>query len=411
VAKAFHTYLIVVKRTDIQVFADDKLLIDGAGKFTSPIIEPGRNRVAFGASASSATSDAVWQRLRFRGGQADETRPVVIPKVPGLQLAMGDTVPILPGASFQSMFRFANGTLQVGDHRSTDGGRTWTTASGPWVGAFQFGDGEVLQLDYRTHKGDAEGWYASDLTRWDADGKPLPTLKARLHVPEFVPMVDDDGSVRDGPWCDHAILQLRDGSLLAACCGTFKTDTTPITSYGSLKAIKYRGWVCQSTDRGLTWEYLSTVTADPNLGSEGCNEMCLARAPDGSLLCLFRTGGNAATPSPLYQCRSTDEGKTWGKPQKVADRGVWPNLCLMKIGVLACCYGRPGNWLTFSLDSGKTWVGHTCFYAAKSTCYMAVTEVAPDTLFVVWDRVFYDDGGNESSGQFGTWFTVKRTGR
>jgi BNR repeat-like domain/BNR/Asp-box repeat len=412
VAGAFHTYRIEFKAPDIRVYADNKLLLDGTGKFTTPVIDPKRNRIGFGASASTATSDAVWQMVRFRGGQADETKSVVMPKVAGLRVAMGDTVQIIPGATYQNMFRFANGMLQVGDRRSTDGGKTWTAGvAGPWVGALQLPDGEVLQLDYRTHKGDAEGWYSSALTRWDAEGKPLPTLRARLHVPDFVPMVDDDGSVRDGPWCDHAIIQLRDGSLLAACCGTFKEDKTPITSYGSLKAIKYRGWVCRSTDRGLTWEYLSTVTADPSLGTEGCNEMCLVRAPDGSLLCIFRTGGNRSMPSPLWQCRSTDEGKTWGKPEKVADRGVWPNVCLMKSGVLACCYGRPGNWLTFSLDSGKTWVGSFEFYSGQSTCYMAVTEVAPNKLFVVWDRVFFDDGGNESSGEFGTWFTVERTGK
>ncbi len=409
VAEAFHTYRIVFQGQDIRVFADGKLLLDGAGKFTAPTLEKNRNRIAFGASASNATSDAVWQMVRFQGGQAEEVKPVVVPSIRGLEISMGETIPIIPGTSYQSFFRFANGTLQVGGRRSTDGGRTWFDASGPWVGAFQFPDGEVIQLDYRTHQGEAAGWFNSALTRWDAEGKPLPTLRARLHVPDFVPMIDDDGSKRDGPWCDHAIIQLRDGSLLAACSGTFKEDTTPVSSYPTeFGAKRYRGWVSRSTDRGLTWEYLSTVTADPNLGSEGCNEMCLVRPPNGDLLCLFRTGGSAAKPSPLYQCRSADEARTWGKPEKVADRGVWPNVCLLKSGVLVCAYGRPGNWLTFSLDSGKTWVGHFCFYEGRTTSYMVPREITPGRVLVVWDRISYDDGGNETSGQVGTWFTVRR---
>ena len=127
-----------------------------------------------------------------------------------------------------------------------------------------------------------------------------------------------------------------------------------MTSYPTeFGAKKYRGWVCVSHDRGRTWEYLSTVTADPALGTEGCNEMDLVRPANGDLLCLFRTGGSPAAPSPLYQCRSTDDGTTWGPPQRVADRGVWPNACRLASGVLVCAYGRPGNWLAFSLDDGR----------------------------------------------------------
>jgi len=351
----FHTYRMVFKGQDIQVFADGEPLIDGTGRFTTETLVKGRNRVGFGSSASTATSDSVWQMVRFKGSQVEPAPPITLPDMPGLEVSMGSTVEVMPNTSFQSFFRFASGMLQVGRRRSQDDGQTWHDTGGPWVGACQLPDGEVIQLDYRTGPGDAPGWFSSALQRWDAEGNPLPTLRARLHVPDFVPMVDDDGSKREGPWCDHSIIGLRDASLLAACCGTFKGDTTPISSYPEgFGAMKYCGWVCRSTDRGLSWEYLSTVTAEPSLGSEGCNEMDLVRAPDGSLLCLFRTGGSAAAPSPMYQCRSTDEGHTWGAPQQVADRGVWPNVCVMDSGVLVCAYGRPDNWLAFSLDSGKT---------------------------------------------------------
>jgi len=404
----FHTYRITFKAPDITVWADDEVLIDGQGKFTTPVLVPNRNRIAFGASASVATSDSIWQSVRFQGGKVGVSA-VTAPDVPGLDVEQGETVPIVPDKRYGNLFRFADGTVQVGGKRSKDGGKTWFDAGGPGVGAFQFPDGEVIQLDYRTHAGDKPGWYVSNLTRWNADGETLPTLKARLHVPEFVPMIDDDGSVRDGPWCDHSIVQLRDGSLLAACCGTFASDTTPITSYPpEFGAKKYRGWVCRSTDRGLTWEYYATVTADPDLGTEGCNEMDIVRAPNGDLLCLFRTGGSRSNPSPLYQCRSTDEGKTWSHPQKVADRGVWPNVCLVSGDVLACTYGRPGNWLTFSLDSGKTWIGHFCFFDGGSTNYNCVEEVSPGVILVTYNQQTFDESGNKSGGIMGTFFSVTR---
>lgn len=409
-AEGFHTYRIELHAPDIRVYVDDALLLDGTGRFTHSVIAPERNRVAFGASASTATSEAVWQSVRFRGGAvAAEAQPPL--DTPGLRVRRGETVVIKNSARFVSMFRYANGALQVGDRRSVDGGLTWQDAPGPWVGACQLPDGEVLQLDYRTHADAEPGWFTSALTRFDADGRPLPTLAARLHVPELVPFVDDDGSVRDGPWCDHAIIVLRDGSLLSANSGCFAEDRSPVTSYpAEFGAHKYRGFVTRSVDRGLTWEYLATVTSDPELGSEGCNEMDLIRAPNGDLLCLFRTGGNPTQPSPLYQCRSTDEGRTWSAPERVADRGVWPNACLTFDGVLVCTYGRPGNWLTFSLDSGHTWTGHFCFDAEPSTCYNSVEEVAPGRVLVTYDRRRIDRGGNPEDAVVGTFFEVRRTG-
>jgi hypothetical protein len=404
----FHTYKIAVKAPDIRVWADGKLILDGAGKFTHPVITPARNRLAFGASASTATSDTVWQSVRFSGGKF-VSQPLEMPHVPGLEITRGETVNIRDGLSYTNMFRFASGMLSVADRRSTDGGKTWQPGSGPWVGACQLPDGEVEGLDYRTHAAPEKGWFTSALTRFDGQGRPLPALKARLHVPELVPFVDDDGSVRDGPWCDHSIILLRDGSLLAANSGCFAADQALVTTYPKeFGARKYRGFVTRSTDRGLTWEYLSTVTADPTLGPEGCNEMDLIRAPNGDILCVYRTGGSATAPSPMYLSRSRDEGRTWGKPERVADRGVWPNLCLTRDGVLVCTYGRPGNWLTFSLDSGRTWAGHSCFYDGPTTAYNSVEEVAPGTILVMYDRQAYDRGGNPENGVAGTFFSVRR---
>lgn len=408
VGEGLHTYRIELKAPDIRVFADDALLLNGDGVFTHPVLTPGRNRVAFGASASTATSDSTWHSVAFRP-RSDAPLAATPAGVAGLRITRGETVPIREGARFVSMFRFSSGALQAAGKRSTDGGKTWTDSPGPWVGACQLPDGEVISLDYRTHAAAEKGWFTSDLTRFDASGAPLPTLQARLYVPELVPFVDDDGSTRDGPWCDHAIIVLKDQSLLAANCGCFASDTTPVSSCpGQFKASKYRGFVTRSTDRGLTWEYLSTVTADATLGSEGCNEMDLIRTPEGDILCIYRTGGDRAHPSPLYQSRSKDEGKTWGPPERIADRGVWPNTCLMDDGVLVCTYGRPGNWLTFSLDSGRTWLGHFCFYEGGTTSYNSVEQVATGRILVMYDRQTFDRAGNPVDDVVGTFFEVQR---
>ena len=74
----------------------------------------------------------------------------------------------------------------------------------------------------------------------------------------------------------------------------------------------------------------------------------------------------------------------------------------------ACTYGRPGNWLAFSLDEGHTWIGHFRFYEGRTTSYNSVEEVAPDVLLVVYDRQQLDDSGSTQWQTVGTTVTVKR---
>ena len=202
---------------------------------------------------------------------------------------------------------------------------------------------------------------------------------------------------------------LRDGSLLAAMYGQFAADRVLVrTMPEAWKCYKYRTFVVRSADRGKTWEYLSTVAYDPNVGLESFCEADLLTLPGGEILCFMRTGGSGGKFTPLYLSRSADDGKTWSAPQPIADRGVWPNACRMTNGVLVCTYGRPGNWLAFSLDEGRTWTGHFCFYNGPTTSYNAVEEFAPGELLVVYDRRQLDPSGNLRPEIVGTTVTVRR---
>jgi hypothetical protein len=80
----------------------------------------------------------------------------------------------------------------------------------------------------------------------------------------------------------------------------------------------------------------------------------------------------------------------------------------MHNGVLVCTYGRPGNWLAFSLDEGRTWTGHFCFHTGPTTSYNSVEEIAPDVLLVVYDRRQLDPDGNLRPEVVGTTVTVRR---
>jgi hypothetical protein len=406
-AGQFHTYRVETHESDIQVWADDKLLIDAAGRFTHPA-HAKRNQIGFGAASSTATGEAIWQWVRFRG-HAAVAPAVSVPNIPGLDVQLGPVQTIVPGAIYTSMFKLADGSLIVGNRRSGDAGRTWKPGRALHVGAYQFPDGEIVQLGFHSKPTDREGYFSIPLTRSTDNGRTAKSETAALHIPDGTGGTGDDGKAVGGPVADHAIVGLNDGSLLAAMYGQFKTDRVLVpTMPEAWKCYKYRTFVVRSTDRGKTWEQLSTVAYDPRVGLESFCEADLLALPSGEVLCFMRTGGSGGKYTPLYLSRSADNGRSWSAPQSIADRGVWPNACRMQSGVLACTYGRPGNWLAFSLDEGRTWTGHFCFYNGPTTSYNSVEEVSPNTLLVVYDRQHLDAGGNMCRETVGQTVTVRR---
>lgn len=407
----FHTYRLEVKGKDVRAYVDGRLLIDGVGKYTTSA-NAGRNQCSFGAAASPATGTAIWQWVRYQSEKPEGALPAKpeVPAIEGLEVKVGETVDIIPGPTYRSLFQFRDGKIAVADRRSEDGGKTWTKA--PYslnTNAFEFEDGEIIAPGFNTTKA-GDGVFEVPLSRSTDGGKTFQRETARLNIPLGTGGTGDDGKYYPGPGVDHAIVQLRDGSLLMAMYGYFTTDTVLCPAFKpEWKVYKYRTWVMRSTDRGRTWDLRSTVAYDPSVGAESFCEADLLQLPGGDLLCFMRTGGEPPKyVTPLYCSRSQDDGLTWSKPEPIADRGVWPNACRLRSGVLAVTYGRPDNWLAFSLDEGKTWTGHFCFYRGATTSYNTVAEVAPNTLLVVYDRRRLAPDGNLQSGIAGTFFTVTR---
>ena len=66
-ADTFHAYRIEIKGSDVRVFVDGELKLDGTGKFTRPA-HSGRNLLMFGASSSGTTGEALWESIRLRTG-------------------------------------------------------------------------------------------------------------------------------------------------------------------------------------------------------------------------------------------------------------------------------------------------------------------------------------------------------
>ena len=418
---AFRTYRVVIRGQDVQVFVDGTLAIDGKGKFTQPA-DGRRNAVQFGAGSPRDTGEALWELMRYQAREAPKPLSIVPPNVPGLEVQVGETVVIERGSWYPSAFRFADGRIAVGmgsflpskGRWSTDGGRTWQDGPpSPANAAVEMSGGEVISLGFWTKKR-PEGQYSLEQRRSLDGWKTFVAEHSVVDVPLSVPCSGDGGpdEVNQGFLMDHGVIQLKNGDLMAAMYGNYAGDTAKSEGYGEPGFIKYRTIVVFSADRGKTWGKPVTAGYDPKIGQEGLCEAGLARAANGDILCVMRSGGRPGIPTtPLYVSRSSDEGQTWSAPQPAADKGVWPNLCVLENGIVVCTYGRPGNELVFSDDDGKTWKGAFAYgsgvYGSTSS-YNCVVPVRPDTALVVYDRTQTAEDGREQRDIVGTFVTVRR---
>ncbi len=125
-------------------------------------------------------------------------------------------------------------------------------------------------------------------------------------------------------------------------------------------------YVFKSVD-GITWDYLSQITADDiplAAGADGPCEPKMIQMADGSFFMLIRTGSNA----PMYWVRSTDNCETWSEPQVFSDFGVLPQLLTLDCGVTLTTYGRPKLMVQATSDpTGLTWQEPTEILLTKSS--------------------------------------------
>ena len=174
---------------------------------------------------------------------------------------------------------------------------------------------------------------------------------------------------------------MKDGSIQGVMYGYFDGDP----SYSSV-------WV-KSTDNCATWEIVSTIAKGIPEGepakAEGYCEPNFAITRDGSILCVMRIGSYL----PLYQSRSRDNGLTWSTPVVLPGlsgkslQSVYPQLLLMKNGVLALTYGRPGTRIAFSTDGcGYNWDYAKETYEGETTGYSGIVESKPGRLLLVSDQ-------------------------
>jgi len=158
----------------------------------------------------------------------------------------------------------------------------------------------------------------------------------------------------------RSVLERADGSLLACMYGRFAGDSCD------------RSILVQSTDGGTSWKYFSTMAYKSDISGEGLNEPCVVELANGDLFCIMRNRSGR----PMWVTRSSDGGKSWAVPKRAPKYAVsvFPDLTLMRNGILACSFGRPGCHLMFSVNGlGDQWTNRTTIFEGSSTCYTEKT--------------------------------------
>ena len=315
--------------------------------------------------------------------------------------------------------RLNDGTVIMADGAnlllSRDGCKTWE--KGPVLGSqfVQCKDGTIIGTDGSAKATEKPGHYTLAVYTSTDNGKTVDTSTADVVVMDAADyMTGDDFKEYTALVICNGIVELADGSLLATGYGNFKTDKVPIKGFGGKDGLcMYRTYTVKSTDRGKTWAYESTVAYDGVTGQESFCEASLVNLGDDELLATMRTGRY----SPLYQCRSLDGGKTWGKPESTHVLGLWNGLAMLDNGVLVSAYGwrsvKPGNeayveahadfmaryvddsiykepdmkeagdYIMVSTDGGRTWTHHTLMATRPTAGYVSVAPVGPDSFIVL----------------------------
>jgi len=331
----------------------------------------------------------------------------------------------------------------IGTTISRDSGKTWNTFplkegdNGVYMegGAIQLKDGTILALETYVTPGSqpdtGEGLMYQSNDDFKTLSGPIP-ITFSMPGADFYGSSDDGGRPHIAMRLHRRIIELPNGDLMTTIYGYMKGDNE-YSEYAT-KMKKTRAMLFRSGNKGRHWDYVSTIAAEKNIGTEGFGEPVLNRINKGNhlgrLICQMRTGRE------LYETYSDDEGKTWAKPyaRVYADLDVYrtekwaemfkdvkrngklvvdnpvenigavvdPDLLVLRSGIVVAAFGvriparanwinpkHPwnGNYLAFSLDSGDTW-SHVVRLTSGifTTHYMAIEETPKDNhIFVAYD--------------------------
>ena len=173
-----------------------------------------------------------------------------------------------------------------------------------------------------------------------------------------------------------------------------------------------------SQDNGYTWKRRSTIAMDPD-GVDDWTEPMLAENKNGELVCVIRRSDHLQ--KSMMMTFSQDIGKTWEEAislDQLGSFGVMPCLITLECGVMVLSYGRPGVWLSFSLNgTGREWTKPVCVIEGDpkrnreaTDGYTTMLSIGPNQLLLTYTNFNHiDDQGNQRKAIMVRKLTIEKT--
>ncbi len=246
---------------------------------------------------------------------------------------------------------------------------------------------EVLKAAAKKKAGEEGAWPPERLRAWELADSRLTAQQRAAEVGEWMIRSTDGGMTWSARYptivsSPHGPTQLSDGRLLYAG--------------RELWTSRRRVGVCESTDDGLTWRWLSDIPPRPGDSIENYHELHAVEAADGSIVVHIRNH-NKENFGETLQCESADGGRTWTVPHTIGVWGLPSFLLRLRNGNLLVTYGyrrKPlGNQARLSRDTGKTWSEPmTLSRDGTSTDlgYPSTAQLEDGTLLTVWYELLKD---------------------
>ena len=148
---------------------------------------------------------------------------------------------------------------------------------------------------------------------------------------------------------------------------------------------------CESTDDGLTWQWLAEIpTRSGDHATNEYHELHAVEANDGTIVAHIRNHAKNNAGETL-QTESTDGGKTWSMPHAIGVWGLPSHLLKLRDGALLMSYGHRrgpfGNQARVSRNHGRSWsapVTISADGAGGDLGYPSTVELADGSLLTVW---------------------------
>ena len=278
--------------------------------------------------------------------------------------------------------------------RSSDDGKTWswpetlldTPIDDRDSGICETSAGSLLvttftSLAYEDLLSKAADWDPQKLTRWRAVNLRISPQKRKELLGTWMLRSTDAGLTWSAPYrvpvnSPHGPVAASRGRLLYAGKRLWNADR--------------KVGLCESTDDGVTWRWLSDIPTRAGDSAADYHELHVVEAGDGRIIVHIRNH-NERNARETLQCESSDGGRSWSEPRPIGVPGFPSHLLRLRDGRLLMSYGYRhapfGNQARISEDNGRSWSAPLIISddgASSDLGYPSTVELPGGGFVTVW---------------------------